>query len=176
MAVQPISPAGPPTASDYLITGDATRPPRQPLPWCGAQWGGPACDRPEQPMGPGMVTTTVTIANFIYSPGDRSLSGPQGGPVQVKQGTSLTFYNADAAADIRHSVTTCPWPCNGPMVSNYPLADGVWDSGILSPGIDMIDGTKAKLSASTPPNLPVGKYSYYCRIHPWMRGTFEVVK
>jgi plastocyanin len=123
-----------------------------------------------------MATNTVTIANFIYYPGDRGLTGVQGAPVQIKQGTSLTFYNADASLDIRHSVTTCPWPCNGPTVSNYPLADGVWDSGVLSPGIDMIDGTKAKLSASTPPDLPLGNYSYFCRIHPWMRGTFEVVR
>jgi plastocyanin len=29
--------------------------------------------------------------------------------------------------------------------------------------------------ASTPKNLAVGKYAYFCRIHPWMRGSFEVV-
>jgi plastocyanin len=123
-----------------------------------------------------MATNTVTIANFVYYPGDRGLTGPQGAPVQIKQGTSLTFFNADNALAIRHTVTTCPWPCNGPTVSNYPLADGFWDSGILSLGIDMIDGSKTKLSASTPPDLPVGKYSYFCRLHPWMRGAFEVVK
>jgi plastocyanin len=173
---QPNHPAVLSQPSDYLTTGDPTRPPDQPGLWCGAQWGGPPCDRPEQPTGAGMATNTVTIANFIYYPGDRGLTGPQGAPVQIKQGTSLTFFNADNALAIRHTVTTCPWPCNGPTVSNYPLADGFWDSGILSLGIDMIDGSKTKLSASTPPDLPVGKYSYFCRLHPWMRGAFEVVK
>ena len=38
----------------------------------------------------------------------------------------LTFINDDQAANIRHSVTTCAWPCNGKYVGNYPLADGAW--------------------------------------------------
>ena len=93
--------------------------------------------------------------------------------MQVPQGTSLRFVNADQAANIRHSVTTCPWPCNGPYVANYPHADGVWDSGTL--GYDAIDGGSPNPVAETPTDLKVGKYSYFCRIHPWMRGAFEVV-
>ena len=26
----------------------------------------------------------------------------------------------------------------------------------------------------TPKNLPVGTYTYFCRIHPFMRGAFRV--
>ena len=59
-------------------------------------------------------------------------------------------------------------------MTNYPLADGVWDSGTL--GFDLVDGGSPVPTAETPPDLPVGKYSYFCRIHPWMRGAFEVVK
>jgi hypothetical protein len=33
-----------------------------------------------------------------------------------------------------------------------------------------------RLSASTPRDLPVGRYAYFCRVHPWMRGAFEVVR
>jgi len=29
---------------------------------------------------------------------------------------------------------------------------------------------------ATPPDLAPGRYTYYCRIHPWMRGAFEVVR
>ena len=28
----------------------------------------------------------------------------------------------------------------------------------------------------TPDNLPAGTYSYFCRVHPFMRGSFRVLK
>jgi hypothetical protein len=140
---------------------------------CGKQHGAPPCEQPLADRGPGLTTGLVTIANFQYHPGDRALSGVEGAPVQVPQGSSLTFLNVDQALNIRHSVTTCPWPCNGPYVANYPHADGRWDSGTL--GYDLIDGGHPNPLATTPKNLPLGKYAYFCRIHPWMRGAFEVV-
>ena len=142
-------------------------------PYCGIGLGSFPCDRPEQQRGPGAFTDTVTIANFLYLPGDQSLTGAQGDPPRVRAGQSMRFVNADQAAGIRHSVTTCPWPCNGPYVANYPLADGVWDSTTL--GYDPIDGGNPNPVAQTPTDLPAGRYSYFCRIHPWMRGAFEVV-
>jgi hypothetical protein len=144
--------------------------------FCGAKWGGGRCEQPLPPdrANGGVATNRVDIVNFLYRPGDRGL----GGPVRIKRGTSLTFFNADALAGIRHSVTTCPWPCNGPYVANYPFADGVWDSGMLSLSIDIVDEQigAPRLTASTPPNLRVGKYAYFCRIHPWMRGAFQVTR
>ena len=142
---------------------------------CGKRYGQPPCERPigDQPAGPPAPNDTVTIANFQYQPGDRSLSGSSGLPPAVPQGTSLTFLNADQFLNIRHSVTTCPWPCNGKYLANYPHADGVWDSGTL--GYDLISGGSPNPEAKTPPDLKVGQYSYFCRIHPWMRGAFEVV-
>jgi hypothetical protein len=142
--------------------------------FCGEAFGGPPCERPDYDRGTGIETSTVNIADFLYLPGDRALSGAQGAPARVKNGSSLTFVNGDEAAGIRHSVTTCPWPCLGRYVANYPFADGVWDSGTL--GYDAIDGGNPNPVSSTPPNLPVGRYSYFCRIHPWMRGAFEVVE
>jgi plastocyanin len=115
----------------------------------------------------------VTISNFLYVPGDLGLSGEQGNPPRVHHGESLTFVNADQSADIRHSVTTCNLPCDGTYVGNYPWANGVWDSGTL--GYDAIDGGTPDPVSSTPKDLPVGRYAYFCRIHPWMRGQFEVV-
>jgi len=140
---------------------------------CGIELGGAPCERPEQARPPGRLTNSVQIANFLYLPGDQSLSGEDGAPPQLKKGTSLTFFNADQHAGIRHSVTTCEWPCNGRYVANYPLANGIWDSGTL--GYDAIDGGTPNPIAGTPANLEVGKYSYFCRIHPWMRGAFEVI-
>ena len=135
---------------------------------CGRRYGARRCDLPEGPRQPGVPTDQVTIANFLYQPGNQG-----SGPAQVSQGTSLRFLNLDQLAGIRHSVTTCRWPCNGPYVANYPLPNGVWDSGTL--GYDPIDGGSANPIAQTPASLPAGRYAYFCRIHPWMRGAFQVV-
>jgi plastocyanin len=140
--------------------------------FCGEAFGQGPCERPMAIRPPGIKTNTVTIANFRYVPGDHALSGSAGSPPRVKKGTSLTFVNADQQAGIRHTVTTCPWPCNGSYVANYPFPDGVWDSRTL--GYDAIDGGTPDPVASTPPTLRTGKYAYFCRIHPWMRGAFEV--
>jgi plastocyanin len=141
---------------------------------CGPELGARPCERPETPRPPGRTTNTVTIANFFYVPGDMSFPGADGAPVRVKRGTPLTFVNADQPLGIRHTVTTCPWPCNGGYVANYPFPDGRWDSGTL--GYDPIDGGNTNPVSSTPSDLAVGKYAYFCRIHPWMRGAFEVVQ
>jgi plastocyanin len=136
--------------------------------------GWPACEKPEVKRPPGRAVSTVNIANFLYLPGDMSLSGEDGAPPRIKEGQSMRFVNEDQAAGIRHTVTTCPWPCNGPYVGNYPLADGTWDSTTL--GFDAIDGGNPNPVAETPKDLKAGKYAYFCRIHPWMRGAFEVEK
>ena len=141
--------------------------------FCGEALGAEPCDREEPERPPGHETNSVTIANFLYLPGDRSLGGQAGAPPRFKKGTALTFFNADQEAGIRHTVTTCVWPCNGRYVGNHPYPDGVWDSGTL--GYDPVDGGNANPVASTPTTLSTGKYSYFCRIHPWMRGAFEVV-
>ena len=140
---------------------------------CGNAFKRP-CDRKEPERGEGIDTHLVTIEGFVYTPGDRSLAGQMGAPPRIAKGNSLTFMNADQQLAVRHSVTTCRWPCNGPYVTNYPLADGRWDSGTL--GFDLVDGGSPMPTAETPDDLPVGKYAYFCRIHPWMRGAFEVVK
>ena len=141
---------------------------------CGREYGALPCEKDEPERPSGAFTSTVAIADFLYVPGDMSLAGGMGDPPQVRQGQSLTFFNADQNAGIRHSVTTCPAPCNGPYVANYPLADGRWDSGTL--GYDVIDGGSPNPMASTPADLPAGRYTYFCRIHPWMRGEFRVVQ
>jgi hypothetical protein len=153
--------------------GVPNRPWTHPDAWCGEQYGKEPCDRPETGPPPTEVRTNlVHIANFAYLPGDRGATASLATLPVIKQGERLTFVNEDQAANIRHSVTTCPWPCNGKYVGNYPLADGAWDSGML--GYDLIDGGSPNPVAQTPPELPAGKYSYFCRVHPFMRGAFRV--
>lgn len=140
--------------------------------YCG--WGGaPACEKPEEPPAEDKFVDqkVVHIANFQYLPGDRS-SGLSAGIPSVKQGERLTFINEDQGANIRHTITTCPWPCNGRYVANYPHADGVWDSDTL--GYDPIDGGTPNPVAETPADMKPGLYTYFCRIHPWMRGAFRI--
>jgi hypothetical protein len=142
--------------------------------FCGIEFGAAACDRPIAPRPAPKEATQVTIANFLYLPGDLTMSGDMGAPAVIHKGQSLQFLNADEALGIRHTVTTCAAPCNGTYVANYPFADGRWDSHHI--GYDAIDGGHPYPIAATPANLPVGKYNYFCRVHPWMRGEFDVVE
>jgi polyvinyl alcohol dehydrogenase (cytochrome) len=136
--------------------------------------GYPPCDHPDTGSPPTPVhTNEINISNFTYQPGDRAASGLLNVIPWIRQGEKITFVNEDWALGIRHSATSCAWPCNGRYVSNYPLADGRFDSGIL--GWDPISEGNPTGVSTSPADLAPGKYAYFCRIHPWMRGAFEVV-
>ena len=139
---------------------------------------------------------TVKIKGFVYQAGDLSFgkSSSKARPPAIKKGQSLTFLNLDAPGlsapdsaqykSIYHSITDCANPCNKETGMSYPLANGstVFDSGQLgfAPSIarkGFIGAAAAgRLVWSTPKNLNVGTYSYFCRVHPFMRGAFRVVK
>lgn len=142
---------------------------------CGVGAPSRPCDIPRT-FERGEPTDTVTITGFVYTPGGQGLRGtPLGRSPVIRQGESLTFVNADLAADIRHTITSCPAPCSGQYVANYPNSDGLFDSEILGP--DPLVSTYNKdgiYKWSTPTSLPAGTYTYYCRIHPFMRGSFIV--
>jgi hypothetical protein len=127
---------------------------------------------------------TVSIKNFIYQYGDLSSSGKAARPPVIKEGQQLTFFNKDAGptaklADIYHSITDCKLPCNKETGLSYPLANGpkIFDSGQLGFGWTL-PGTAAaqRRTWTTPKTLTAGTYSYFCRVHPFMRGAFRVVK
>jgi plastocyanin len=94
----------------------------------------------------------------------------------VVKGGSITFENLDAPLGngIWHTITACKAPCNQGTGIAFPLADGSidFDSGQLG-----VAGppTAGRLTWTTPADLPAGVYTYFCRIHPFMRGGFEVV-
>jgi plastocyanin len=121
---------------------------------------------------------TVGIQSFAYQ------GVPSAGPSvpTIEPGQSLTFRNFDAAANINafHTITACKDPCTASTGIAYPIANGpvTFDSGEL--GFNGNNGAVGSVPAAdrdtwqTPQDLPSGTYSYFCRIHPFMRGAFRV--
>ncbi len=130
------------------------------------------------------VAGKLKILDFVYTRGDLQLTGRAGRPPVVKQGASLTFENLDATAStsnedsIYHTITSCRAPCAASTGIAYPLADGPvdFDSGELGYGPGGFTAAANRNTWSTPPNLRPGTYTYFCRIHPFMRGAFRVAK
>ena len=133
----------------------------------------------------GSPASEVSIANFLYTPGDFSTISMTGVPT-VKLGDTLNFTNVEGAT-IYHTVTSCGFPCKGPTGVSYPLADGEtssggqvdYDSSELGIGLPAIGPAKQALSWGLPVTTedgfkPGDVSTYFCRIHPGMRGAFEV--
>jgi plastocyanin len=118
----------------------------------------------------------VGIANFQYLPGDQQVAGQLGLPPVIDPGRSLQFGNFDAAASIPHTVTACRAPCNRETGVSYPLADGEvdFDSGQLGYGPPNFTAMAQRADWFTPSDLEPGTYTYFCRVHPYMRGAFRV--
>jgi hypothetical protein len=136
---------------------------------------------------PGPETTQVGIADFQYTPGDLSQTGTIGLP-KVRLGTGVTFTNLEGGA-IYHTITTCRYPCLGAVGSAFPIPNGEtsagrpveFDSSELGIGVPYIGPTSQKLSWTLPVNSQAGYkpgeiVTYFCRIHPFMRGAFQVVQ
>ena len=136
---------------------------------------------------PGPPTNQVAIADFQYDPGDLSQRNTIGVP-KVKLGTDLRFLNAEASS-IYHTVTSCAFPCLGPTGSAFPLSDGKtsigrkvdFDSSELGIGAPYVGATSQKVEWDLPVTAQSGfkpgeKVTYFCRIHPFMRGVFQVTQ
>jgi plastocyanin len=118
----------------------------------------------------------VTIKGFTYRNGDLSYIGLRGRPPAVRAGRSLRFVNGDAGAGILHTITACRAPCNRTTGIAYPLANGRvnFDSGDLGYGPAGFTAAANRDTWRTPKWLKPGTYTYFCRIHPFMRGSFRV--
>jgi hypothetical protein len=135
---------------------------------------------------PGVTVSndTVDISNFGYGQGDLRAPGARKNPPLVRQGQSLTFVNEDGPpgapfnTQISHSITACLAPCNLTTGISYPLANGLggFDSGQLGFGPPLATAFNNRQTWQTPSNLSPGTYTYFCRIHPFMRGAFRVVR
>jgi plastocyanin len=129
-------------------------------------------DARELPDGP-TPSGAIDILSFKYTLGDLSLAGQGRLPPVVQQGQSLTFRNADDGSRVYHSLTSCKAPCNRSTGIAYPIADGPvqFESNTLGSAVPPATGA---LEWQTPNNLDRGTYTYFCRIHPFMRGAFRV--
>jgi hypothetical protein len=136
---------------------------------------------------PGQQTSSVSIADFQYFPGDLSSAGTAGVPT-VKLGTNLKFFNGEGLG-IYHTITTCAYPCLGTTTASFPVPNGTtnqgrgidFDSSELGVGAPYVGATSQKLDWSLPVDQQNGfkpgeVVTYFCRIHPFMRGAFEVTQ
>ena len=136
--------------------------------------GGFDADLPDPSSLPnGPVSTSVGINDFEYEPGDLDLATQV---PTVNHGGHITFTNFDTpvnGAGTAHTITACKLPCNKSTGIAFPVADApvVFDSGQLGNYGAPTKGTRVW---STPSNLPAGDYTYFCRVHPFMRGVFRV--
>jgi hypothetical protein len=134
----------------------------------------------------GSANGRVDIAAFVYAPGDLSLVSMTGIPT-VRLGERVRFTNEDAFGNVYHTVTSCAWPCTGQTGTAFPLADGAtsegraieFDSGELGIGIPSLTAAKNEvtwdLTVTAANGYEPGEVvTYFCRVHPFMRGAFEV--
>ncbi|MGH2735286.1 MAG: cupredoxin domain-containing protein [Actinomycetota bacterium] len=163
-----------PNASQSEVTRTVPNqkwPQHHPMPTC------KRCDRPGPLPKPGPRTNIVHIAGHQYLPGNLGNEGEPFGPPVVDKGDALTFINEDyAEGGVRHSVTSCKAPCNGPYTVNYPFHDGNFHSGALGytyeeTYVTAKDQPRWELDTS---KLDEGYYTYHCQLHAWMRGGFYV--
>ena len=76
-----------------------------------------------------------------------------------------------------HSITGCSAPCARTSGISFPLANGFqFDSANLGFGPPLFTAAANRDTWETPASLKPGTYTYFCRIHPFMRGAFRVVK
>src|SRR5437763_17223356 len=134
----------------------------------------------------GLRSSEVVRAGVTFPPGDVRATGAKRCIPSVQRGHSLTFTNEDGSvsdarnplspspsylASIFHTVTSCQDPCGLDTGISYPLANGPdnYDSTQLGVGTP----ASGNLKWSTPSKLAPGTYTYFCRIHPFMRGAFR---
>jgi hypothetical protein len=135
----------------------------------------------------GPETNEVAIADFLYTPGDLSTRQMFGIP-QVPLGSNLRFTNVDGPA-VLHTITTCKYPCLGPTGSAFPLSDGETstgrlldlDSSELGFGVPEVGPAKQRPDWTIPVTQEEGyqpgeTVTYFCRVHPSMRGAFKVTE
>ncbi len=140
--------------------------------------GGTAVLPDARTVADGPTPARVEIKSFQFVPGDLGLLAGDGLVPTIARGQRLSFVNRDDPSYIWHSITTCAAPCNRTTGISYPLADGPaatqFDSGQLGYGLAQLSPASNRLTYETPKDLDPGTYTYFCRVHNFMRGAFRV--
>jgi len=145
----------------------------------------------------GPMVSEIRSVAFTYGEADMGVIGTAGIP-QLKLGQPAKFWSYDSAAKVWHTFTRCKEPCTGPTTINYPIADG--GAGVPNDPMDFEsmeigfglfwEPAKSQLGGSkqydeqwltdgvywTLTPTETGTFTFYCRVHPGMRGAFEVVE
>ncbi|MGH2794072.1 MAG: cupredoxin domain-containing protein, partial [Actinomycetota bacterium] len=151
---------------------------------------------PALPTTPGRVVDQLVSAGFTYGEADLALAGSMGVP-QLKLGKPARFWNIDSPLDIWHTWTRCKEPCTGGTGISYPIANGGTGVGdtmdfdsteigyglFFSPASGQLGGPNKSTQEALQDGLfwdftpsQTGTFSLFCRIHPFMRGVFQVVE
>ena len=88
-------------------------------------------------------------------------------------------HDAAPAENTFHTITDCKAPCNRSTGIAYPIANGPSASTPASSASTtpvQRAGRRARHLDRRPRTSSPGTYSYFCRVHPFMRGSFRVVK
>jgi len=120
----------------------------------------------------------VPVRGFVYGQGDLSNTGRSARIPTLRPGQRLKFVNRDAKRNIFHTITSCRAPCTGRTGIAYPLANGPvrFDSGNLGFGPAGRTAAAQRISWRTPKRIRPGTYTYFCRVHPFMRGAFRIAR
>jgi plastocyanin len=139
--------------------------------------GGKTAGLPDPRLLPSIAVpgSSIDLVHYSYGYGDLNSGGPV--PV-VPRGQSITYVNRDAAPSVNtfHTLTGCKPPCNRSTGIAYPIANGPVDLDSGQLGFNNAFGAPAadRDTWSTPTNLEPGTYTFFCRVHPFMRGSFRV--
>ena len=151
-------------------------------------------DPRELPSGGAVPQNGIGIDSFYFLDGGfsaiRGFPASEMRPPVISPGEAVTFTNQDALPGMPqtqqawHSITSCRAPCNRGSGIGYPLANGPikFDSGQLGYGTFISAGVTTGSNVYTTPPLtesPTANdrgstYTYFCRIHPYMRGSIRV--
>ena len=185
--VNPLDAGEAPAAPPCLQTGDTSGTPTREMP-ASAIYGGTTelYDDPATVPADGAPVSRIDILGYDYRPG-----GVGQPPAPVAAGATVTFTNWDAAASIFHTVTPCAdRPCNRETGQSYPLPSWDFFPGLLGGEDAEADskqlgyGPPGATSASNRSQWqlrvpataqPGDTFTYFCRVHPYMRGSIQVV-
>lgn len=143
--------------------------------------GGHPSDLPDPrslPSGP-QLASPVAIKGFRYQFGDLGNPDVTSRPPVVPRGQKLTFVNLDSKSFVMHTITACKAPCTASTGTSYPLENApprtAFDSGQLGHRtFKNFPSAAGRTTWSTPSDLQQGTYTFFCRLHPFMRGSFRV--